>query len=195
MCNEMNDLYLIYRRHQGAKSAISPFLPRLRELAAGCNHVVEFGVKGGASSSALLLGAERVTSYDIATTPDALALQAIVGERWDYRIEDSRTARVPECDMLFVDSLHTFAQVRAELVHADQVTRRLVFHDVTTFGEVGAQGETGRQSWIYVAGRGSCPDAHLGIRPAIDELMIRDPSWRIVERHTDSHGLLVLERR
>jgi hypothetical protein len=39
------------------------------------------------------------------------------------------------------------------------------------------------------------PLTALGIRPAIDDLMIRDPSWRIVARYTDSHGLLVLERR
>jgi hypothetical protein len=39
------------------------------------------------------------------------------------------------------------------------------------------------------------PTDALGIRPAIDELLIRDPSWRIVAHYTDSHGLLVLERR
>jgi hypothetical protein len=95
---------------------------------------------------------------------------------------------------MFVDSLHTYEQVRAEAVHADRARRYLVFHDVSTFGEVGAVGETGRQSWTYVAGRGSVPMQHRGIRPAIDELMIRDPSWRIIERRVESHGLLVLAR-
>jgi len=185
----------IYRRHVAANTAISAHLPRLRALAEGCDVAVEFGVKRGASSSALLLGAKHVVSYDIAATPEARELKRVAGERWDYRIADSRDADVPECSLCFVDSLHTYAQVRDELKHADKVSKCLVFHDVATFGEIGALAETGRQSWTYVPGRGSVPDEHRGIRPAIDELCIRDPSWRIVARYTDSHGLLVLERR
>lgn len=185
----------IYRRHVAGSTAIAPHLPRLRELAAQCESAVEFGVKKGASSSALLLGVNFLTSFDIAETPEARELQKIVGARWDYRIEDSRKASIPECDLMFVDSDHTYGQVKAECAHADKARRFIVFHDVTTFGEVGAVGETGRQSWTYVPDGGSCPKEHLGIRPAIDELMIRDPSWRIIERRTESHGLLVLERR
>lgn len=185
----------LYRQHCAAGTAISAHLPRLRELAEGLDTVVEFGVKRGASSTALLLGAKRVISFDVVETPEARALQAIAGERWNYRLEDSRAAEIPSCDMMFVDSLHTFDQVNAECEHADRAARFMVFHDVSTFGEVGATGETGRQSWTYIAGRGSVPMGHRGIRPAIDALMIRDPSWRIVERRVESHGLLVLERR
>lgn len=190
-----NDLEQLYRRHVAANSAISPHLPRLRELAESLDTVVEFGVKRGASSTALLLGAKRVVSFDVVATPEAHALQAVAGDRWQYRLEDSRQADIPDCDLMFIDSLHTFDQVDAECRHADKARRFMVFHDVSTFGEVGALGETGRQSWTYVAGRGSVPTEHRGIRPAIDHLMIRDPSWRIIERRVDSHGLLVLERR
>lgn len=191
----MNEqLEALYARHCAAGTAISPHLPRLRALAEKCESVVEFGVKRGVSSSALLLGCERVTSFDIAPTAEARALKAMVGDRWDYRLEDSRSADAPNCSLLFVDSLHTYEQVKAELRHAPKVERYIVFHDVSTFGEVGAMGETGRQSWTYAPGKGSVPDAHRGIRPAIDELLIGDPSWRIVARYTDSHGLLVLAR-
>jgi len=189
------DFEAIHRKNCEAGTAISAHLPRLRELATGLHLVVEFGVKRGASSLAFLLGAQRVVSYDIVPTPEAKALQEAIGDCWDYRIEDARTADVPPHDLLFVDSLHCYDQVAAELKHADKTRRYLVCHDVTTFGEVGAQGETGRQSWTYVAGRGSVPKGHWGIRPAIDELMIRDPSWKIIERRVESHGLLVLERR
>lgn len=185
----------LYDAHCLSRTAVAAHLPTLRYLAAGCETVVEFGVKRGASATALLLGAARVVSYDVVPTEEARALQALAGERWSYRLEDSRTAHVPACDLLFVDSLHTYDQVRAELeAHADRVRRWLVFHDVTTFGEVAAVGETGRQAWQYEPGQ-SVPDVHRGIRPAIDELMIRDPSWHIFSRDTHSHGLLVLERR
>jgi hypothetical protein len=169
-------------------------LPRVRALADGLAIAVEFGVKRGASSAALLLGATRVVSYDIVETPQARVLQRLAGSRWEYRLEDSRTAAIPACDLLLVDSLHTYAQVQSELCqHAAKVRRWLVFHDTITFGSIGAHGETGQHLWRYVQGQ-SVPMAAMGIRPAIDELMIRDPSWMIRAHHVDSHGLLVLER-
>lgn len=185
----------IYLANCALNTAISPHLQRLRALAEGLSLAVEFGVKRGASSSALLMGAKRVISYDIKETPEANELEVAAGSRWDYRIEDSRTADVPECELCFIDSLHTYAQMKAELdAHAHKVTRYLVAHDVGTFGEVGAVGETGAQAWPYVKGK-SCPEEFLGIRPALDQMMANDPSWRIAARYTDSHGLLVLERR
>lgn len=189
----------LYQQHCRSGTAIAAHLPRLRTLAAGLQHVAEFGVKNGASSTALLLGAQYVTSFDIVETPHARALQKIAGDRWSYVIADSREVQHVQAELptelLFIDSLHTHAQVQIELArHAHHVTRYLVFHDVTTFGEVGAVGETGKQSWTYQHGR-SVPPEHYGIRPAIDELMIRDDSWRIKARYVDSHGLLVLERR
>lgn len=155
---------------------------------------MEFGVKRGASSSALLLGAQRVTSYDIKETRMARELKKIVGDRWDYRIQDSRTADIPYCDLLFIDSLHTYEQMRIELeLHAHKVREWLVFHDVSTFGEVGAEGETGRQSWTYQVGE-SVPMEHRGIRPAIDRFQASHPDWRIWARYDESHGLLILRK-
>lgn len=185
----------IYRAHCAANTAMSPHLPRLAALAEGLSLAVEFGVKRGASSSALLLGANRVISYDIAPTPEAKQLAEIVGDRWSYRIEDSRAAAVPECDLLFVDSQHDYEQCSAELVaHGNKARRWLVFHDTSTFGVVGANGETGKHKWTYVAGKGSVPLDCLGIRQAIDEHMIANPHWVIHAAYPDSHGLLVLRR-
>jgi hypothetical protein len=184
----------IYAKHCAARTSTSIHLPRLRALADGCDVAVEFGVKRGASASAMLLGADRVVSFDLVASLEARELKRVAGDRWDYRIEDSRTADVPECELMFSDSLHTYAQCKAELeAHADKARRYLVFHDTLTFGSVGANGETGEQLWAYRRGE-SVPIQYLGIRPAIDELMIRDPSWHIVAHYTDSHGLLVLQR-
>lgn len=185
-----------YERALQTPSAITAHLPRLRALADGLELAVEFGVKRGASSSALLLGAARVMSFDIVATPEARLLQQLAGDRWDYRLEDSRTAEIPEVDLILFDSLHTFDQLEVELArHGHRSRRYLVFHDVTTFGEVGAVGETGRQAWTYTAGGGSVPRSHWGIRPAIDAWQVAHDEWRIAERCVDSHGLLVLERR
>ena len=186
----------IYRQHlTQTRRAMTAHLPRLRALATGYDLAIEFGVKHGASSTALLLGARQVISYDVVATPQARALQTVAGARWDYRIQDSRTAPPTACDLLFIDSLHTYAQVSAELRrHAVGVRRCLVFHDTITFGSIGANGESGKWIWRQEPGVAVTRD-HLGIRPAIDELMIADRSWQIAAHYADSHGLLVLERR
>lgn len=184
-----------YQQACQTASASAYHLPRLREFAGGCDLAIEFGVKKGASSAALLMGAQRVIGYDLVETKEARRLQGIAGPRYSYRIEDSCLAPVEPCDLLFLDSLHTYGQVQAELRrHAAAVRRLLVFHDVLTFGSIGADGETGHQCWTYQRGQ-SVPFQALGIRPAIDELMIEDASWRIVYSSAVSHGLLVLERR
>ncbi len=191
------DLEMLYQWHCQQQTAIAPHLPRLRTLARGLSEVIEFGVKRGASSTALLLGAKHVTSYDIVSTIEARQLEQLAHGRWTYRIQSSLEAPVQKCDLLFIDSLHTFAQCDAELRrHAGLVRRLLVFHDTLTFGSVGADGESGRQLWDYRTHLcQSVPADALGIRPAIDRLMMRDSSWRIRSHHLDSHGLLVLERR
>lgn len=192
----MQSIESIYARHCATQTAITPHLPRLRALAEGLDLAVEFGVKRGASSSALLMGAKRVLSFDVVETREARELQAVAGERWEYRIEDSRAAAVPACGLLFVDSLHDYPQCKAELdAHGMKATRYLVFHDVLTFGAVGADGETGRHKWAYVAGKGSVPSECLGVRPAIDDFQIAHPEWHLAAVYHDSHGLLVLERR
>ncbi len=174
--------------------SISPHLETLLDLASGYKVVCEFGVQRGSSSSALLLGAEEVYSYDIKETARARELKNIVGGRWHYTIKSTLDIRIPECEMLFIDSLHTYDQCSRELaLHSSRVSHRLVFHDTITFGSVGAMGETGNQSWTYRRGI-PVPPEHLGIRPAIDKMMINDPSWKIEAHYVNAHGLLVLRR-
>ena len=189
-------VYAIYAAHLlRVKRAMTAHLPRLRQLAQGCARAIEFGTKSGASASALLLGAEEVISYDIVPDPACDMLLRAAAGRWTYVIEDSRQAPVLPCDLLLLDSLHTYEQVAAELArHGDAVRQYLVFHDTLTFGSIGADGESGRWRWEPVVGQ-SVPLDALGIRPAIDEWMISRPIWRIAASYADSHGLLVLERK
>lgn len=194
-----NEIERICERAKSSGYASSLHLPTLRRHAAECSPgaVLELGVKDGASASAFLLGTRgEVWGIDIRDRPAARALEAAAGGRFRYVIGDSTDPKFGphECDLLFVDSLHTYEQVQAELrAHAWKVRHYLIFHDVTTFGEVGADGETGRQSWTHQVGK-SVPWEYAGIRLAIDEFMIENQEWRIVERHVESHGLLVLGR-
>lgn len=191
MSSQLEDLY---EQHCKSNTASAFHLPTLRRLAEGCELCVEFGCKHGASACALLLGSKRVISVDVVRTPQADRLRDIAGDRWEYRIANTLATDIPECDLLFVDSLHTYKQTRGELArHGHKAKKRIVFHDTMTFGCVGARGETGDQSWHYRPGR-SVPFEHLGIRQAIDEFMMMHVDFHIEEAHWESHGLLVLRR-
>lgn len=172
---------------------VGPHLPRLRALASGLPLVVEFGVRRGGSSSALILGAEHVISYDIESTAEAKHLQALAGDKWEYRIANSLEVAIPECDLLFIDSKHTFLHCDAELKrHAHAAKRWLVFHDSIWRGSMGeGTNDMKLTRQKDETARLKC----LGLRPAVDDLMMRDRSWFLSAHYTDSCGLLVLERR
>lgn len=186
----------IYNGHcQNQRHGTARHLPRLRSYADGCDLAVEFGAQHGAATSALLLGARCVISYDLDRSPRLDALAAAAGDRLMFCRQDSRGAPVQVCDLLFLDSLHTYAQVSAELDrHAGAVRRWLIFHDTMTFGSVGADGDSGCLSYHHRRGE-EIPREHYGIRLAIDEFQMRNPHWRIYEHYPESHGLLVLGRQ
>ena len=193
---DRHGLQILFEGHVARETAISGHLGRLRHLASDCERVTEFGMKKGASTCAFLLGSRHVLSVDRKPVAEAVnTLKRLAGDAWRFLPGDTtQIDPIPECDLLFLDADHSFESVNAELTrHADRVRQWLIFHDSITFGSVAADGETGRLRWQYQPGA-TVPITALGIRPAIDHLMIRDPSWRIYAHYLDSHGLLVLRR-
>ena len=100
-------------------------------------------------------------------------MQLIVGNTLDVTIA--------ETDMLFIDTLHTRAQLLAELTkHAPQVRKTIIMHDTTTFGKVDEKtGEPG------------------GLISAIMEFLAspNGATWCISEIHENNNGLTILERK
>ncbi len=161
---------------------INEHLPMLYFLAQQCDHVTEFGVRTGASTLAFLHGLQgrpaTLRSYDINDqygVQDSLTRWTRV--EWTFSICSTVSiSRIEPTDLLFVDTLHNYDQVRQELaLHGDAARRWIVFHDTETFGTVGDDG-----------GR--------GINQAIDEWLEAKPEWRIVYRTHRNNGLTVIER-
>ena len=179
---------LLISRSLQRESDIACHLPFLFLLASGegIAQIVEFGVRTGNSTLALLLGlneggGENTTlySYDINPPNVNVALKAFDGvdcTRWVFHQQDTAdpNLKIPNCDLLFIDTLHTEAQVRAELCHHHMVRRWIILHDTVLFGEYGENGQP-------------------GINRAINEFL-RNPYW--TQRFLFQHncGLTVLER-
>lgn len=81
-----------------------------------------------------------------------------------------------ECDMLFIDSHHTYRHCSMELErHGDNSRRWILFHDTETFGATGEDG-----------GR--------GLMRAVWEFLGRCPHWELTAHWRNCNGLTLLRR-
>src|SRR5574343_1003431 len=157
-------------------SDINEHLPTLRKYARECAHVTEFGVRNAVSTVALAAGfPKRMVSYDIIPMPPAIE-RLIIGEvDFTFRLADVLQIEIVQTDLLFIDTLHTYDQLSAELAkHAGQVRKYIAFHDTETFGVIGEKQQR-------------------GIMPAIEEFLWLNPLWKVHETYRNNNGLMVLK--
>ncbi len=180
----MSELEHLYETRRTTPSDINEHMHTLRRFASQSRWAVEFGVRSGNSTIALLAGLSDANalctlhSYDIEKPqfePPSLDRCA-----WNFtRADTAKLDDIPVCDLLFIDTLHTAAQVTAELRHVARVRKWIIFHDTVLFGC-----------------RDEGTDAPRGICHAIWEFLasLEGRSWRPLLHHPNNCGLLVLER-
>jgi hypothetical protein len=162
----------LYQHHLLTYSDMQQHLPTLRGLAGPGDMVVEFGLRGGVSTTAFLAAGAKVRSYDIKECKTAVLLfTKLVPEQFSFKQQSSLKATIPECEVLFIDSEHTYETLAAELGrHAGKVRRCIAIHDTEKFKE-----ELGR---------------------AVSEFLEREhETWRLKRHYKSSFGLTVLECR
>lgn len=200
-------LVQIYNYYVNGPSDIHEHLDTLRRYASECSTVGEFGVRGGNSTYALLLGLLKnnrekksyvgvdVDSCSLAVPP-ARNLSEILGIKYEFIQQDSAKVNIENVDMLFIDTWHVYGHLKRELEnnHA-KVGKYILMHD-TTVDEW--DGESVRCSLdikqqALVSGY---PEEEIskGLWPAISEFLESHPEWRLKERYTNNNGLTILER-
>ena len=165
--------------------------PTLRRLASECQSVVEMGVRGGCSAYALAAGLEMSQAKDkwmlyldinACQNPKLEELVKSAGFKIEFAQVDSRTIELAECDLLFIDTLHTYGQLSTELtLHHTKAKKYIVMHDV--------EAPWGYQNEIA---DGSPKE---GLQAAINDFLDSHPMWQTLEWHKNCHGLCVLGRR
>jgi cephalosporin hydroxylase len=160
---------------------IHEHLPTLSNLVTEyqCKHVTELGVGPAQSTRAFLRHDVELHSYEIRPWPDVITFfnaAAAAGRRATLHINDTRTIEIQPTDLMLVDSWHTYEQVKIELkLHANKVSKFIVFHDTTSFEWKGE-------------------DGGVGIWPAIQEFLDSNAQWQIHQRYYNNNGLTVLRR-
>lgn len=178
----LSDLFTEYKKPGPYSDDILEHLDTLKDLASECEHVTEMGFRWGTSFSALLMGKpKRAITYDLYIPPEPMAKLYLAAQREGieaiFHQQDTLLANIEPTDLLFIDTLHTFAQLTDELkLHGNKARKYLAFHDTTSFGDKGEDGTT------------------PGLWQAIDDFMENNPEWKLKARYTNNNGLTVLQR-
>jgi cephalosporin hydroxylase len=153
----------------------------LNLLAKLCQHVTEFGVRWGTSTLAWLNNDVTVHAYDIerfAESQELFEQARLAGKNAYFWQHDTLSlGAIAPTDLLFIDSLHTYQQVRGELEYAKFVNKFIVLHDTVLFGHQGQDGTT------------------PGILQAVQEFLDANRDWTVMEHRTNNNGLMILVRR
>jgi hypothetical protein len=171
--SSIEDAYLLAA---STTSDINEHCPTLREWAAKCGDVTEFGVRYGVSTVALAAGAKRLTSYDLVRQGDVTHIERLAGDRFRFITGDSLTADIEPTDLLFIDTRHNATQLRAELArHAPKVRRAIALHDTQIYGERGDDGAE-------------------GLLVALRDFLAANPQWFIAHHASHNFGLTIVSK-
>ncbi len=171
-----------FRHYVESNNDICQHLSTLRDYARGLDTVVELGVRSLVSTWAFLLARPKnLISVDIVhpafykehdpmggDTEIVFQEAKRLGVDFRFILGDSITVQLPECDLMFFDTLHTFKQLDAELkAHGERVNKYMIFHDTETFSEE--------------------------LKPAIRDFMMGHHEWSVAKVFTNNNGLMILE--
>lgn len=184
----MSTLYLEDKFKQALHSNdICEHVPTLRFYASKCQAVTEFGVRDGYSTIGLLSGYPQVmTSYDISSPGPFLELERTIKEAAacgiTYKFIQQDVLVLPEIaptDLLFIDTLHTYAQLSYELaVFSKSVRSYIIMHDTVSFAY---------RDEVRI------PVGKAGLLPAIEDFVKTNP-WKIESDYANCNGLMILTR-
>ena len=186
----MNTINLIYNKLCNTPSDINEHLSVLSEYSSKCEHVTEFGARYGCSTFALLNGRpNKFISYDLNSNSNieqAIELSKIEGIDFTFKIGNVLKLEIEETDLLFIDTLHRYGQLKEELrLHANKVKKYLIFHDTESFEFKDEPNYYGNTLPITT---------NTGLWPAIEEFLNENSNWLLLKRYKNNNGLTILEK-
>lgn len=173
-------------------SDINEHIDTLYNLAKECEHITEMGVRNVVSTWAFMLrDPKKLVGIDIHTNEN-VGIASKLYPKWKFILGDTTKIKIEETDLLFIDTLHIYSQLKKELIlHAGQVKKYIVLHDTTTYGykDEPTDWQTPEIMQNYQL------DEKKGLQPAVNEFLIDNPEWILYKEYTNNNGLTILKRK
>jgi hypothetical protein len=192
---------LILKKYQElvvTPSDINEHLPVLKRYAEECDVIVEMGVRQIVSTWALLAGKpKKLTSLDL-YNPSKFGgnLQEVYDASSESQINfefiehDSLTYDTDECDLLFLDTWHSYLQLKKELTrHHKNVKKYIILHDTVFFGQrdEGSHDDMGSINFVET-------NLPKGLNSAVEEFLFWNKDWVVWEKLINNNGLTILKK-
>lgn len=195
-------LQSMHEHFSSTPSDINEHLPILRDLAKECESVTEIGVRSMVSTWSLLYGlsinhGQVYTAIDIdSPSAESLLLAQKLstknGISFNFIKENDMNIDIDNTDLLFIDSLHTYAHLTYELEKfCFQTNKYIALHDTSDpWGTVDDN--------LYHGDFSEYPSTidktKRGLWLAVEDFLEMHPEWVLKERRTNNHGLTILQR-
>ena len=155
--------------------------PEIRDFAAKCEHVTEFGQRDYGVIPLLAGKPKELRSYNIQLDGAAYWKAEKIGKELGIKVtishEPYEQVLIDETDLFFYDrDPHTAQQLYQDLdKQADRIRRFIVVHDTDIYG---------------AKGTGGAPGLKIGLM----QFMKARPEWTVIYSTTKQYGLMVLSR-
>lgn len=185
-------------------SDINEHIFNMIDYAKDCSHITEMGVRGIVSTWAWLYALsfkqkdatvlKKLISYDIqnpakfnASIQDVYDTADFYNINFQFHEKNVLDIEIEQTDLLFIDTWHSYKQLKAELaLHSDKVNKYIIFHDTTSYAD--------RDEHYYIEwGEEWCPEG-IGIWRAIEEFLNGSKNWKLEKRYMNNNGLTVIKR-
>jgi hypothetical protein len=189
----MNQLLIRDNYQQACKtpSDINEHLEVLYDLAKECTHITEMGVRSVVSTWAFMYRNPSVLiGIDLHIHPNInIALNAY--PKWKFIQADTLKIDIEPTDLLFIDTLHIYSQLKKELFkHGYKAKKYIVLHDTTTYGA--SDEPTDWQTPEIMENYQT--ENKKGLMPALNEFLEFNKEWYIYRQYTNNNGLTILKR-
>lgn len=173
----------LFENYKKSNCDICEHLETLKKYALECEHITELGMRTGVSTVALAIAQpKKLISCDINYNYQVVntLLEYARNNNFNFKFihANDLDIELEETDLLFIDTLHIYEQLKAELKkHGNKSKKYIIFHDTTTFGKFGEFGES------------------PGLMKAVEEFLEENKNWKIKEQFHNNNGLLIIEKQ
>jgi hypothetical protein len=176
---EFTTIEQLFESVQAIPRDLDQHMPAFRVLAQTAGDVVVELTARRESTIALLAGRpKQLISFSSEVDQHCFKAAHLVSDTTSYEARsfaaDQILSKIPNNDLLFIDTKHSYAHLVKELQTYTPACRRfIVLHDTEIYGTRG-------------------DDSGIGLNQAIAEFCDANPQWAVVDHTKEQHGLTVL---